>query len=73
MHLLALAHRSGGNYMASTSVEAVTCPRCGCEMRVEDIISGKYDYHTGAIGGIFQILIFIALVVGIVYFVRSCS
>ncbi|MGQ0661602.1 hypothetical protein [Sphingosinicella sp.] len=75
MHALALIHRSGGNYIATGSTDTVPCPNPDCrhEMRVEDIIAGKHDYHTGAIAGILGILLTIAMVVGIVYLVRSCG
>ncbi|HEY0325752.1 MAG TPA: hypothetical protein VGC46_07220 [Allosphingosinicella sp.] len=73
MHMLALVHRTGDNYIANVTVETVTCPACGQAMRVEDIISGKHDYHTGAIGGIFSCVGAIVIIGGLVYLVASCT
>ena len=73
MHMLALVHRSGGNYMASATVDTVTCPGCGAEMRVQDIIEGKYDRRGGLADTIAGIVGLVLMIGGIVWLVRSCS
>lgn len=74
MHALALIHRSGDSYIATGTVDSVTCPACGCAIAVQDIIAGRHGPPPlGAVGWILTILVWIALIGGAILLFRSCS
>ncbi len=71
MHMMALVHRGGGSYIAFGDTDTVTCPACRCEMKVQDIIAGKYGPSVS--GGIFGAIGAFAMIGGLVYLIYSCS
>jgi transcription initiation factor IIE alpha subunit len=70
MMMLSEIHQNGDNYMGNVTVEHVTCPACGTDISVKDIVAGKFDSQNGPIGT----LLGLAVLAGIIFFTfQACS
>lgn len=70
MMALSEIHQGGGGYMATGTVDMITCPGCGHSIDVREVIAGTYDRRAGLL----STLVGLAILGVIIFFVvRSCS
>jgi hypothetical protein len=69
--MLSEIKKEGGSFIAFGDPDSMlTCPACGFQLRVADIIDGKHDPREGGCGAVIGLIVMLGIVV---WLLEKCS